>query len=102
MGKNNMFRSLFGRKASTGSTDQPQQPLQPESPSATFYRSISNLPLYKYRDCLVNDNLAALIISGFPPESYLRLAWMDIRQEYADIMGDSEQKNYLKALKEVH
>lgn len=102
MGKNKKFRLPFGRKDSTGSTDQPQQPLQPESPSATFYRSISNLPLYKYRDCVVNDNLAALIITGFPQQSDLRSAWLDIRQEYADIIGDNEQKNYLNALKEVN
>lgn len=102
MGKNKKFRSLFGKKDSTGSTDQPPQPLQPESPSATFYRSISNLPLFKYRECTVHGNLSALIITGFPPESELRSAWLDIQQEYADIMGDSEQRNYLNALKEVH
>lgn len=102
MGKSKKFRSLFGKRDSTGSMDQPQPPLPPESPSATFYRSISNLPLYKYRDCVVNGNLSALIISGFPPESELRLAWLDIQQEYADVMGDSEQRNYLNALKEVN
>jgi hypothetical protein len=98
MGKSKRFRSLFGRKDTTGSTDQPQPPLQPESPSATFYRSISNLPLFKYRDCTVNGNLSALIISGFPPESELRSAWLDIQQEYADVIGDNEQRNYLNAL----
>jgi hypothetical protein len=102
MGKSKRFRSLFGRKDTTGSTDQPQPPLQPESPSATFYRSISNLPLFKYRDCTVNGNLSALIISGFPPESELRSAWLDIQQEYADVIGDNEQRNYLNALKEVN
>lgn len=102
MGKNKKFRLQFGRKDSTGSTDQPQQPSQPESPSATFYRSISNLPLFKYRECVVRGNLSALIITGFPPENELRLAWIEIQQEYADIMGDGEQKNYVNALKEVH
>lgn len=102
MGKSKKFRSLFGKRDLTGSTDQPQLPFQPESPSATFYRSISNLPLFKYRECVVRDNLSALIISGFPPETELRSAWLDIQQEYADVMGDSEQKNYLNALREVN
>jgi hypothetical protein len=101
MGKSKKFRSPFGKKDLTGSTDQPQPPLQPESPSATFYRSISNLPLFKYRDCVVNGNLSALIITGFPPESELRSAWLDIQQEYAEIIGDQEQRNYINALKEV-
>ena len=102
MAKSKKNRWLFGKNNSTGSTDQPQQPSQPESPSATYYRTINNLPLFKYRECVVKGNLSALIITGFPSEHDLRIAWNEIQQEYADIIGDNEQKNYLNALKEVH
>lgn len=71
------------------------------SRSATWYRTIAELPLNKFIECACDDNLAALIISGFPSANDLKLAWADINEQYADTMGDKDHKMYVKLLKEI-
>ena len=68
---------------------------------AQYYKNIVDLPLSRYIDVAVNDNLNALTIEGFPTEAELFEAWVEIRSQYADAMGDMEHKMYLRVLKEV-
>lgn len=66
-----------------------------------WFRSIVDLPLNRYVDCLVNDNLAALVIAGWPDPLELAKAWADIQMEYHDAIGDAEYRNYVARLKEI-
>lgn len=68
---------------------------------AQYYKNIVDLPLTRYIDVAVNDNLSALTIEGFPTELQLLEAWTEIRSQYADAMGDVEHRMYLRLLKDV-
>ena len=59
------------------------------------------MPLSKYIECLVNKNLNALTISGFPTREELQDAWFEIQQQYADAMGDNEQRAYFELMREA-
>lgn len=76
------------------------------SPAAVIlpklYRSIYQLPLHRFIDCMVDKNLYALVISGNPTLAELEKAWGDIRLEYADKMADFEYKVYLSLFKEIN
>lgn len=65
------------------------------------YKRILDLPLRKFIDCSVNENLLALIISGTPSQEELKQAWTIILQEYSTFLGDGESKMYLELMKEV-
>lgn len=90
---------FFGAKDSNISTGKSTP--TPTSPSPKYFRSIAELPLNRYVDCLVNDNLAALIISGFPDPLELAKAWADIQMEYHDAIGDAEYRNYAEQLRQI-
>jgi hypothetical protein len=84
-----------------GSTATPSTPTETAIPSSKWYRNIADLPLIKYIECVVDGNLAALIISGYPSQEQLESAWVEIAEQYADIMGDAEHKMYIKLYKEL-
>lgn len=67
-----------------------------------YYTSIVDLPLSRFIDCLVDQNIYALVISGKPTELKLKSAWDDILIEYNDSIGDGENKFYFRLLKEVN
>lgn len=67
-----------------------------------IYESITELPLNRFIDCLVKDNLYALIIEGdAPPIDVLYRTWNDIIIQYNEALGDSETKMYGELRKEV-
>lgn len=70
-------------------------------PSSEWYRSIFHLPLGRFIDVAVDNNLSSLIIQGFPSQIELQLAWEDIKVEYSDALGDSENRLFLSLNKEV-
>lgn len=91
---------LSRKDVSTKSSPQPTS--QPELPPLSIYRSISNLPLHRFIDVLVDDNLLALVITGQNPDpDELQQAWQTILHEYAEALGSSEYKVYLSLYKEV-
>ena len=49
----------------------------------------------------MDENLAALIISGLPTMEQLAAAWQNIAVEYADAMGTAEHKAYTAAIKDI-
>lgn len=66
-----------------------------------YHKSIHDLPLSKFIDCIVDNNLSALIISGFPEEEELRSAWENIIGQYTDTIGGMEYKMYTELFKEI-
>jgi hypothetical protein len=72
-----------------------------DTPSAKWYRHITEMPLSRFIDVVVDENYAALIITGYPPIDELHAAWLDIQGEYADAMGDSEHRLYISLFKEA-
>lgn len=92
----------FGRKASSSNLRKSEAQPPKESLSPKWYRHITELPLNRYIDCLVNRNLAALVIQGFPDQNDLATAWVTIQYEYIDARGDAEYKVYASQLKELN
>jgi hypothetical protein len=59
------------------------------------------MPLSRFMDVVVDDNYAALIITGYPPIDELIQAWDQIKGEYADAIEHHEHKMYVSLFKEV-
>lgn len=72
-----------------------------ENQSGEYYRSIGKLPLSRFIDVVVDNNIYALVITGHPTIEQLHDAWNDINSQYADAIGDAEYKLYLSAFKDV-
>jgi hypothetical protein len=75
--------------------------MQTTTPSAKWYRHITELPLNRFIDVIVDDNFAALIITGYPPIEELIQAWGQIKGEYADAIENHEHKMYVSLFKDV-
>lgn len=52
-------------------------------------------------DCIVDDNLHSLVISGKPTDDELAEAWGNILSEYTDAIGNNEYKLYVGLYKEI-
>ncbi len=79
----------------------PAEALPPEIAPLSLYQSISNLPLSRFIDVIVDNNLYALVISGTPDPAKLTQAWHDILQEYSAAIGSGEYKVYVSLYREV-
>lgn len=66
-----------------------------------YHSSCADLPLNKFIDCIVDGNLQALTITGFPTPEQLQEAWQNIISEYSDIVGTLEYKLYVSLYKEI-
>lgn len=66
-----------------------------------WYRNIHELPLKHFETCIVDGNLAALVISGFPSPSDLEKSFANIMGEYSDYIGNGEYKIYVKTYKQI-
>jgi hypothetical protein len=96
-----IFRWLFTRKQANGSTATPSTPIETATQSNKWYQKISDLPLNKYIECVVDGNLSALVISGYPTQEQLEASWFEIVEQYAEAMGDAEHRMYIKLYKEL-
>jgi len=74
----------------------------PEAPQLNLYQSISELPLSRFIDAVVDNNLFSLIKSGNAQPDMLQLsaAWKNILDEYTEAMGSHEYKLYISLLRE--
>jgi len=68
---------------------------------SSIYQNITNLPLSKFIDCIVDGNLSALIITGFPDFKRLQSAWNNILQDYSEAIGTGEYRLYISLYKEI-
>src|ERR1051326_4835512 len=91
----------FTKSTDSGRGAEEQKYSKRDTLTHTFFQHIADLPLRNFIDCNVNENLSALIISGFPTQEQLNAAWTNITQEYADATGDSEHILYLNLYKEI-
>lgn len=85
----------------TTNISTPSTQLKTELPPSTCYHHIVDLPLRVFIEVSCNDNLAALILSGFPSELELFNAWQTIKEEYALAMGNQDQALYVNLFKQV-
>lgn len=95
MHKKNKHRWLSTKKVENTGSATPLPPIKTDTPLPAWFRTIATCPLTKFIDVSVDGNLAALTISGMPAQSDLLLAWSEIKQQYADAMGDGESIIYL-------
>lgn len=91
----------FTKKKANTNVSTPSRHMQTTTPSAQWYRHITELPLSRFIDVVVDDYYAALIITGNPAPEELLLAWAGIQSEYADAIGDHEHRMYVSLFKEV-
>ena len=90
---------LSKRGATTPSL--PLEPSHPEPQPLSIYQGISNLPLSRFIDCIVDGNLYALVITGIPDQKQLQTAWANILQDYSEAIGAGEYKLYISLYKEI-
>ena len=94
-------RMRFVKKATQSATPITTPQPSTEAVSSKWFRDIFELPLGKFEECLLNNNLSALVISGFPSPEELQSAWQTIIQEYSDSIGSVEHSIYLHLFKEL-
>ncbi len=82
-------------------SDGSEQSLTRVKRHSSWYQSIHDLPLRIFINCLVEDNLSLLIITGTPTPDQLEDAWEKISDEYTTALGDNEFKLCLILQKEV-
>lgn len=87
-------KGRFTRSGQLGKTTPP-------APSLNMYQSIQTLPLNRFVDCYVDNNLYALVISGHPDPVVLRAVWDKIFQEYTEKGSSSEYTLYRNVLREI-
>jgi len=101
MRRRNKYQLPSTKKVSSGSSFQQKKPLTMVIQSSNIYRSINALPLHKFIDCIINQNLAAIIITGLPTQEELSEAWALILQQYSDAIGDNEHRLYANRTKQL-
>lgn len=94
-------RFAYIKKAKESVTPTPTPQLNWDIPLSNFYRSIYELPLSVFENCLLNDSPAQLAISGSPTPKQLSESWNNIITEYSEALGNSEYRMYLNLYKEV-
>jgi hypothetical protein len=101
MPKKTRYQLPSTKKVLNGSSHQQKKPLGVAIQQSNIYRSINALPLHKFIDCIINQNLAAIIISGLPTQQELSIAWALILQQYSDAIGDNEHRLYANRTKQL-
>lgn len=101
MRKKTKYQSPSIKRVLSGSSFQQQKPSKTAIQQSNLYRSINTLPLHKFIDCIINHNLAALIISGLPTQQELANSWTLILQQYSDAIGDNEHRLYANRTKQL-
>lgn len=76
-------------------------PGKTDTRSSKWYQNIVDLPLSKFIDCVTNDNIYALVISGSPDQDQLHAAWSVIRTQYAEAMKDHDWLEFARINREV-
>jgi hypothetical protein len=60
-----------------------------------LYRSIHELPLIIFIDCLCDQKYINLVINGEPSESELIEVWQDLFQQYTELIGGKEMMSQM-------
>jgi hypothetical protein len=104
--QNNMQRNMekqsrYTKKDSSTGSVSTMLPLNSDIVSSKWYQSIVELPLHCFIDCLVDGNLARLVIEGEPEPGELLKAWQAIQVQYADAMKDKEYMHFVVTQRQV-
>lgn len=95
MNKGKQWRFL--KRDAISKSLQPTQELKP----LKLYQNIHKLPLSRYRDCICDNNLYALVIEGTPTPEELTECWENIKAQVAEVSGNNSH-SFIKSLyKEV-
>jgi hypothetical protein len=100
MSKRNKSRSRF--TGHTRTTISRNLTAAPQATPSRYYSRITELPLCKFIDCIVDENLHALVISGDPTPAELSHAWADILRDYSHKSGSTEYLTWFRLFKELH
>lgn len=93
---------LFGAKVQN--TELEQKKNVEAMKSLNIFQGIQKLPLFRFIECLSDNNLHALVIpgsAGNPTDEELQEAWGKILSEYSDSIGTAEYKMYVNCYKEI-
>lgn len=84
-------------------TQQPENSMNngPESQPNMFYTKCEQLPLSKFINCLCDENLLSLVISGNPELYELQAAWIAIYTEFIELSDEPDMKQLLRLYREV-
>lgn len=82
--------SSFIKKCKNGNSSKPRTHSATECTAAKWYTTTTELPLNKFINCLCDDDLLMLVISGDPNPHDLQKAWFYIYEEFLDGMADKE------------
>lgn len=99
---NKKKRSQSTGKDTNSDSVMQKLPDQNSITSLNLYRGLTQLPLNRFIDIVVDGNLYALVISGNPTEQDLSEAWSEIRMQYAEAMKDNEYKLLTSIISEYH
>lgn len=83
-------------KVTNSATSAQTSPSNKDISLSKYYHSIIDLPLGRFIDGIVDNNVHVIIISGEPNLFELQKAWLNICTEYADAMQDAEFVAYSK------
>lgn len=86
----------------TGLPHNPTPPNTDIPQSASYYQTIFELPLFKFEEVLLTENLSALTITGFPTQEELFAAWQEIMCEYSEAMGNGEYRVTQRLMQEIN
>jgi hypothetical protein len=86
----------------TGLPHNPTPPNTDIPQSASYYQTIFELPLFKFEEVLLTENLNALTITGFPSQQELYEAWKEIMCEYSEAMGNGEYRVIERLMVEIN
>jgi len=90
MRRKTKLQLLFAKKERSSVSTAQNMPSQTAIILSQWYRNINDLPLNKFIDCFIDDNLHALVISGNPAIEQLHESWQEIRIQYADAIKDHD------------
>jgi hypothetical protein len=60
-----------------------------------YYTTIHKLPLARFIDCLCDNDLSALEITGDHTDEVLLTAWRSILEDYQEALGGDDQEEYI-------
>lgn len=67
-----------------------------------LYDNCSKLPLDRFIDCLIDNDLQQLIISGVPTDQDLQEVWDKIYVEYCQLSQDGSYNEVFEVMKEIN
>lgn len=91
----------FTKKGINTPSSQPTPQSPADTKSFSLYHHITELPLSRWMDLVVDGNRFALIKSGEPPLDELYKAEAALRMQYADTIGDNEYRLYCNAINKI-